>query len=197
LSTNRGSCSRIENTIAASSTRGPRPNSRSLKKFKGPSRGSGEGGLTPSSNGPRSSGAAPQRRTESGVAGATERGRESGRGRRRTRYERRHLGPKAADALDGATEARGHRRGRPATDGRVTRVPEASPPNAIGVEKTPARKATPPKGRRGNSSIRSLAISTDSGRAPGNWTRTAERSTPVLLERAGEIAVKKGDDRSE
>jgi len=32
---------------------------------------------------------------------------------------------------------------------------------------------------------------TDSGRDPGDWTRTAERSTPVLLERAGEIAVKK------
>jgi len=111
--------------------------------------------------------------------------------------ERRHLGPKAADALDGATEARGHRRGRPATDARVTRVPEASPPNAHGAEQAPTRKAAPPKGRRGNLSIRSLSVSTDSGRAPGNRTRTAERSTPVLLERAGEIAVKQGDDRSE
>lgn len=36
-------------------------------------------------------------------------------------HERRHLGPKAADALDGATEARGSRRGRPATDARATK----------------------------------------------------------------------------
>lgn len=79
----------------------------------------------------------------------------------------------------------------------MTKVPEASPPNVHGAEQAPARMAAPPKGRRGKLSIRSLAISTESGRAPGDRTRTAERSTPILLERAGEIAVKEGDDRSE
>lgn len=68
-------------------------------------------------------------------------------------YERRHLGPKAADALDGATEARGSRREGPATDARVTKVPEASPPNAHGAEQASTRKAAPPKGRRGKLSI--------------------------------------------
>jgi hypothetical protein len=53
------------------------------------------------------------------------------------------------------------------------------------------------RGDEANSSMRSLDNLTRFWPQTGKPERTAERSTPVLFERAGEIAVKQGDDRSE
>lgn len=174
VSTNHGSCSRIENSIAGSSTRGPRPNSSSLEKFKGPSRGSGEVGITTSSNGQRSSDATPQG-WRNGVAGAAENGRVKRPKEAAHSIRAKAPGTEGADAFDEATDARGPRCRRPATDGDVTMVPEASPPNADAAEKAAARTAAPPKGRRGEFIHKEpRIISPDSGRKPGN--RSGRRS---------------------
>lgn len=194
------SCSWIENSIAGSSTSGPRPNSQS-----------------PGSN---------ARRLESGlqrgwinnfVAGTTKLRRRPTRGRSKKGPEWRAPpntvakaaagkgalerakapGTERADAFDEATDARGPRPRDPATDRGVTMVPEASPPSAAGAEQAPERKATPPKGSRGSYPKDEASRSPPNRAEPGNRRGTAERSTPILLERAGEIAVNQGECRSE
>jgi len=80
-------------------------------------------------------------------------GRRRARSRKRPKEaahssERRHPGSKRPTSLTRRSEARDPRRGRPATDGHATKVPEASPPTVNAAEYAASRRRFRRRGTR-------------------------------------------------